>query len=338
MLTRLHPDGSTANPLVTMIVLCYNQSRFVLETLESVKAQTYDPTQLIIIDDCSSDDSVATIEQWLQENGIRSTFIRHQENQGICKTLNEAVRIATGKYISMVASDDVWLPDKIARQVEIMESQPERVGVLYSESFQMDEYGHCLPGTLIATNWKLPEMPQGQVLDVLMQGNFIPGLTTLIRRSCYDEVGLYDEDLPWEDWDMWMRIARRYSFVYSPTSSAKYRIHEKSYSCVDPRRMLRDLYKVGLKQFHLGNLTEHQKATLTVTLMNLATELYKQNDKQASDILFDLWRATGNKRARWMYRFARLGVSFRHLQRANRFRHGLWHVCSVIGRNPWLRQ
>ena len=180
----------TANPLVSTIVLCYNQSQFVLETLESVKAQTYKATQLIIVDDCSSDDSVATIERWLQENGIDCTFIRHQKNQGICKSLNDALAVATGKYISMVASDDVWLPDKIARQVEIMESQPDHVGVLYSDAFQIDEHGHALPDMFIAAHRKLPEMPQGASTRCLLEGNFIPGMTTLIRRSCYDKVGL----------------------------------------------------------------------------------------------------------------------------------------------------
>src|ERR1035437_9840246 len=102
----------TTNPLVSMIVLSYNQCRYVLETLESVKAQTYNATQLIIVDDCSSDDSVATIEHWLQENRIHCAFIRHKENQGICKSLNDALAVANGKYISMIAADDVWLPDK----------------------------------------------------------------------------------------------------------------------------------------------------------------------------------------------------------------------------------
>jgi glycosyltransferase involved in cell wall biosynthesis len=289
----------------------------VLETLESVKAQTYKATQLIIVDDCSSDDSVAAIEHWLQENGILCTFIRHPKNQGICKSLNDALAAANGKYISIVASDDVWLPDKIERQVEIMESQPDYVGVLYSDALQMDEMGHSVPGLLIATFWKLPEMPQGQVLNTLLQGNFIPGLTTLIRRSCYDEVGLYDENLPWEDWDMWMRIARHYSFIYSPTPAAKYRHHEKSLSHSDPGRMLKDSFKICLKQFRLGHLNEDQKSTLIGTLLNLAGELYKRNDSDASDILLDLWQATGNKRAVWMYRFARLGVSSRNFQRAN---------------------
>ena len=317
----------TANPLVSMIVVSYNQRRFVLETLESVKAQTYKATQLIILDDCSTDDSVALIEQWLRENNIDCTFIRHHKNQGICKSLNDALAVAKGKYVSIVASDDVWLPDKIARQVDIMASQPDQVGVLYSDAFHMDENGNTFPGLLIATYWKLPEMPQGQVLDVLVQGNFIPALTTIIRRSCYDEVGLYDENLPWEDWDMWMRIARHYSFVYSPTPSAKYRIHEKSLSRSDPARMLKELVKVGLKQFSLEDLTEDQKTTLSETLLNWSAELYRQEDAESDDILLAVWRATGNKRAARVYLVAKFGFPIQRWQRqvGEAIRARIWH-------------
>jgi glycosyltransferase involved in cell wall biosynthesis len=324
----------TGHPLVSMIVVCYNQSRFVVETLESVKAQTYKATQLIIVDDCSSDSSVPTIERWLRENGIDCTFIRHKTNQGICKSLNDALAVATGKYLSMIAADDTWLPDKIARQVEIMESQPDDVGVIYSDAYQMDANGHPLPDLLIAANWKLAEMPQGSVLDRLLQGNFIPGLTTLIRRSCYDQVGLYDRNLPWEDWDMWLRIARHYSFLYSPTPSARYRLHEKSYSRSDHARMLRDSMKVCLKQFRVGDLKEDQKSKLTRTMLNLAEQLYDRKDRQTSEIVLALWQATGNKRAAWMYWFARFGVSYQNWLRANSCRIRLRRVRNVIVKRP----
>jgi glycosyltransferase involved in cell wall biosynthesis len=307
----------TANPLVSTIVLCYNQAQFVVETLESVKAQTYTPTQLIIVDDCSTDGSVAIIEQWLKDNGIDCTFIRHQQNYGLCKTVNDAVTAATGKYVSMVASDDIWLPDKIARQVEIMEAQPGHVGVLYSDAFQIDEQADPLPEMFVTAHRKLPEMPQGQILDILIEGNFIPAMTTLIRRSCYEKVGFYDESLRWEDWDMWMRIARHYSFIYSPTPSAKYRYHKKSLTHSDPRRMIKDSFKICLKQ--IEGLNEEQKSRLIPILLNYSEYHYRTNDTEASDMLLALWRATGNKKARWMYRSIKLGIPHRNWQRAHAY-------------------
>ena len=270
-----------SNPLVSMIVLSYNQSRFLPETLESVKAQTYKATQLIIVDDCSSDGSVAIIDRWLNENGIQCTFIRHQNNQGICKSLNGALAVATGKYISMVGSDDVWLPAKIAQQVEIMESQPDHVGILYSDAFQMDEHGHASPDMFIAAHRRLPVMPQGQILDVLLEGNFIPAMTTLIRRSCYDQVGLYDENLRLEDWDMWLRFARHYSFIYSSMPSARYRRHENSFSRSNPARVLKESFKTCLKQFGLGHLNAEQRSSLTSWLLSMSGELYERSDRES---------------------------------------------------------
>jgi len=303
------------SPLVSAIVLSFNHSRFVVETLESIKAQTYKATQFVIVDDCSSDNSVAIIDQWLRGNGIHCAFIRHQENKGICKSLNEALMVATGKYISSVASDDVWLPDKLERQVEILESQPASVGVLYSDAFQMDEHGHALPDMFIEAHRKLPEMPQGQVLDTLLAGNFIPAMTTLVRRSCYDQVGLYDESLPWEDWDMWLRIARQYSFVYSPTPSAKYRVHDKSLSHSDRACILKGVFNICLKQFGLGYLNQGQKQKLIASMLNCSEKLKRMSDTESSDILWGLLQATGNRRALWLYRF-RMSLSWR--QRASR--------------------
>jgi glycosyltransferase involved in cell wall biosynthesis len=323
-----------ADPMVSTIILSYNQSRFVLETLESVKAQTYKDTQLIIVDDCSSDDSVATIERWLRENRIDCTFIRHKKNEGICKSLNDALAASRAKYVSMVASDDVWLPDKIAQQVEMMESQQDHVGILYSDAFQIDEQGRVLPEMFIAAHRKLPEMPQGQILNQLLEGNFIPGMTTLIRRSCYDVVGLYDEKLPWEDWDMWLRLARHYSFVYSPAPSASYRRHEKSLSHSNRAVMFKGSFRILLKHFNQGHLNEDQESKLIETLLWLSDELYRRRDNESSDMLLALWQATGNKRAGWMYRFAKLGVSFRNWERANSLYKRLQNLRGGFAKSP----
>jgi glycosyltransferase involved in cell wall biosynthesis len=349
MLTQNQPATPAANPaaspsaaaplvtmpLVTMIVLCYNQARFVVETLESVKAQTYKHTELIIIDDCSSDDSVAVINRWLRENNdVRCTFIPHQKNQGICKSLNEALALTSGKYISMIAADDIWLPDKIERQVAIMESQPDSVGVLYTDAFRIGENGRELPQMFVEFHRRLPEIPQGDILDVLVQDNFIPGMTTLIRRACYSKVGLYDENLPWEDWDMWLRIARRYSFIYSATPSAKYREHEKSYSHSDRTRMRKDAVKICIKQIRMRDLTEEQKSKLAGRMLHTSEELYKQNDPESCDTSLAVWRATGRKRAQWMYRFTRLGISFQNWQRACRYRAKLRRLRSRLSGTP----
>src|SRR6266545_4744919 len=143
MANHLNP-GLEDFPLVTVFVGCYNQSRFVEECLDSVKRQTYPNLQVIIFDDCSKDNSVAVIDSWLKRHRLDWQFIPHSRNIGICASLNEVLRLARGKYISMVAADDVWQPDKTSRQVEMMEQMPGDVGVLYSDAFQIDENGESL--------------------------------------------------------------------------------------------------------------------------------------------------------------------------------------------------
>src|SRR6266478_3036286 len=179
-------------PLVTAFVGCYNHSRFVEECLDSVRQQTYPNLQVIIFDDCSTDDSVSVIDNWLKKHRLDWQFIRHNRNVGICASLNEALRLARGKYISMVAADDVWLPDKTARQVEMMERLPEDVGVVYSDAFQIDENGATLPQMFIEAQRNFAFPPKGLLFDVLLEGNFIPAMTTLIRRECFTQVGTYD--------------------------------------------------------------------------------------------------------------------------------------------------
>lgn len=211
-------------PLVSAIVLCYNHARFVVECLESVKAQNYSNLELIINDDASNDNSVSVIEAWLSANDIPYKFLKNKVNLGLCRSLNNALKNAHGKYFSGIAADDVWLPGKLATQVRLMEELPEKVGVIYSDAFQMDENGKLLPDNFIKAHRGFETMPAGNIQQVLWEGNFIPAMTTMTRRECVERVGLYDETLFYEDWDMWLRIAKHYNFFYSEQVSAKYRL------------------------------------------------------------------------------------------------------------------
>jgi glycosyltransferase involved in cell wall biosynthesis len=218
-------------PLVTVIAMCFNHERFVLECLESVRAQTYPNVQLVIADDCSTDRSVELIRSWLSETGTEAELLLHRENQGLCRTKNETLALARGAYVAALSTDDIWFPDKLAAQVELMEQLPSSVGVLYGDAFRMDEQGQPLPRMAVETFRDLETMPEGDIYAELLEGsNFILGMTTLIRRECFEAVGPYDESLPYEDWDMFLRIASRYEFAFSPRVSGRYRVHRSSLS------------------------------------------------------------------------------------------------------------
>jgi len=262
-------------PLVTAFVGCYNHSRFVEECLDSVRHQTYPNLQVIIFDDGSKDNSVSVIDTWLKKHRLDWQFISHTRNVGICASLNEVLPLARGKYISMVAADDVWLPDKTARQVEMMEQMPADVGVLYSDAFQIDENGETLPQMFIEAHRKFVVPPEGFLFDVLWEGNFIPAMTTLIRRECFTQVGTYDEDLCFEDWDIWMRISRTFRFAYDKTPAAKYRIVASSAVRTMSEAMCRSEELFRVKYFVRGWLNAEQGRNAALALDGVVWRLYQ---------------------------------------------------------------
>jgi glycosyltransferase involved in cell wall biosynthesis len=262
-------------PLVTVFVGCFNQSRFVEECLESVRNQTYPNLQVIIFDDCSKDNSVSVIDTWLKKYRLDWQFIPQTTNIGICASLNEVLRLARGKYISMVAADDVWLPDKTARQVEMMEQMPADVGVLYSDAFQIDENGETLPEMFIEAHRKFIVPPEGFLFDVLWEGNFIPAMTTLIRSECFTQLGTYDENLCFEDWDMWMRISRIFRLAYDKIPAAKYRIVSSSAGRTMSEAMCRSVEFSRVKYLCLGWLNAEQARNAALALDGVVWRLYQ---------------------------------------------------------------
>jgi glycosyltransferase involved in cell wall biosynthesis len=264
-------------PLVTVIAVCYNHEKFVLECLRAIEQQSYSHIQLIIIDDVSKDRSVSLITEWVAQTKLNAFFIQHSENKGICKNLNEGLQHAKGKYIAITATDDVWLPHKIESQVHLLEQSSEKVGVVYSDAYRIDEDGKLLPKHFIEqyrTNF-IP--PQGNIFPLLMRGNFIPAMSTLVRRSCYDKVGFYDEDLCYEDYDMWLRLSSQFDFVYSPEIATKYRIVSTSLS--------HQFLNKGLIQSKMADIQIYRKWLKSGQLDKELKSLAEENIYQIAEIV-----------------------------------------------------
>ena len=174
--------------MVSALILCYNHAQFVTTCLDAVRAQTHSNLELIIVDDCSKDTSAQAITDWLRHYNKPATFIRHERNTGICRSLNDALRAAKGEYISLIAADDFWSPTKIANQVALLENAPKNIGVVYSDVHRVDEKGTPLPqSTYIAPHVPAWPPPSGDILTELWEvGNWIPPMGTLVRRECFD--------------------------------------------------------------------------------------------------------------------------------------------------------
>jgi glycosyltransferase involved in cell wall biosynthesis len=306
------------HPLVTVLVACYNQASYVEECLESIKSQTYQNLELIIIDDCSGDNSATVINDWLTREQVSATLIVHDVNRGICRTFNEALALANGKYVSILAADDVYLADKIETQVAMFEELPETVGVIFSDAWRIDEGGSLLPDKFISLHRKFESVPEGRIFGDLLEGNFIPAPSALVRRSCYQTIGVYDESLVYEDYDMWLRISREYDFAFSPMISAKYRVSQDSVT----RTLLQagcggvqSDFRIFEKCLKAKRPTAAEREIIKRRLKGLAFEIYARNCPRRRLCLLKLLLYVPGKYSLLMMLLTFMGIPARYLIR-----------------------
>lgn len=218
-----------STPLVSVIVVNYNFSAYVIQTLESVRQQTYENIELIVIDDCSADNSPDLIRNWLSSYDKPSKLIVNEKNLGVCATANKAFHLATGKYISATAGDDLFHPQKVEKQVALLESSGDDFCAVYSNAYLINEYNEQKEVMFIERR-NVKGYPSGYIYEDLLEDNFIPAMSALVKKSCFLSVGDFDESLSYEDYDMWLRLARKYKFLFSDYVSCTYRVKEKSLS------------------------------------------------------------------------------------------------------------
>lgn len=212
-------------PLVSVICLCFNHEAFVEEAILSVINQSYDQIEIIVIDDASSDGSVEKIDRLKQEHQNLRILV-HTTNVGNCRSFNEGLSQAKGKYIIDFATDDVMLPERIERQVAFFEKCEDPIGVIYSNSDYINESGNRI-NTHFSTKNKKPE---GDVFIDLLERYHIEPSSMMVKKDVHLALGGYDANLSFEDFDFWIRSARLYQYAYQDEVLTKRRRHEGSLS------------------------------------------------------------------------------------------------------------
>lgn len=202
-------------PLISIIIPSYNYARYLSQAIDSALGQTYPKIEVIVVDNTSADNSIEV----LQSYGDRVRWFQ-QPNQGVSGSRNRGIKESRGELIAFMDADDVWLPEKLARQMEML-SNP-RVGMVYCGLQYIDADGKPLEKNLSGL--------RGQVLKslALLQPPGVPatGSAALIRRECFDKVGLFDRELSISaDWDMWRRIACHYEIEIVREPLVLYRQH-----------------------------------------------------------------------------------------------------------------
>ena len=263
------------SPLVSVVAINYNFEKYVLEALESVKQQSYDNIELIIIDDHSTDNSVALIREWMASYTGACRLIVNEKNLGVCATLNKAFAQATGKYIAAIATDDIWLPDKTMVQVQLLEAAAPDVCAVYSNAYLIKEDGSLREKKFMEIR-NVRGFPQGDIFQHLLIDNFIPAMSVLLKMECFKAVGDFDEQLVYEDYDMWLRLSKRYKFMFSDYMSVKYRIKDKSLSTSI-------IWEVPNTKILLKHLDHHP--LVLKKLQELTLTAYKKDQKKVFGIL-----------------------------------------------------
>jgi glycosyltransferase involved in cell wall biosynthesis len=207
-------------PLVSVIIPTYNHAQFVTQAVDSVLAQTYPNVEVVVVDDGSTDQTRDLLSRY--EGQINYIY---QENKGLSAARNTGILAAHGDYLLFLDADDLVPPNKLELQVPYLESRSD-FGLVYSGWQYINEDGTQVLG-------EARPKKQGQLLKDLLRGTFfcIPG-AALIRRECFERVGLFDEALrAEEDTDMWVRLARAgYAFGYVDQCLFQYRIRQDSMS------------------------------------------------------------------------------------------------------------
>ncbi len=253
-------------PLVSIVCTCYNQRDFVTEALRSVLDQTYPTIELIVINDCSSDESATTISDFLKPYP-EVLFINNKTRLGLCKNFNQGFHISKGDYLVDLSGDDILSSTKIERQVNYFENLPKEYGVIYSNAELIDMSGKVLglAYPVDSSNRANIHPPEGDVYLDLIKQHAIATQTMLMRRATLEELGGYDERLAYEDFDFWIRSSRNWKYAYQNEILMKIRklpgsLSTKQYNRNDEQ--LRSTYEVCRKIKSLNKTSQENRALI----------------------------------------------------------------------------
>jgi glycosyltransferase involved in cell wall biosynthesis len=260
------------NPLVTVICLCYNHKDYVVESLMSVLNQHYNTIELIIVDDCSTDNSKSVIEKWLLDYP-QILFIANDTNLGNTKSFNNALKTAKGDYIIDLAADDVLLPNCLTDQINCFNSSSyKNLGIVYGNVELITEKG-------VFDSYYFPVNPSGKVsteritgdiyASVLSGGDCICSVSSMVKKSLFDALNGYDESLAYEDLDFWIRASRTYEFDFIDAVLIQKRIVRHSLSThffkkkdAKARKINQSTYLILKKAIGLNRTKKEDRAIL----------------------------------------------------------------------------
>jgi len=211
---------------VSIILPTYNRASMLNKAIDSTLNQTFKDFELIIVDNYSTDNTESVVKSY---DDKRISYFKNQNNGLVSINRNYGIQKSCGEYIAFLDDDDLWLPEKLEKQVKLLDSN-KKLGLVYSRSYVIDDRGNPAKPTY----FRGIKLRRGHVFNELLVSNFIPQLTVLTRRDALDKVGKFDLQYKIaQDYDLWLRIANHYTVDFIDQPLAKYRFHGGSTSQKD---------------------------------------------------------------------------------------------------------
>jgi len=252
------------SPLITIICICHNHEKYLSEAVNSAINQSYQNIEIIIVDNGSRDDSQTLIKK-LASDHPDIKMILLNENFGNCRAFNLALSESKGEYIIDLSADDVLFPDRIKEGLKSFKEYGQEYGVTFTDAVYIDK-----SGKIVGQHYKRDEkgqlkdhIPEGNVYADLLARYFICTPTMMMRKSVFNQLGGYDENLTYEDFDFWIRSGKITKYCYTDKILVKKRVLGNSLSSNQYKRksrMLRSTYLVCLKAEKLNNTESEIKS------------------------------------------------------------------------------
>ena len=212
-------------PLIDVIIPAYNAQEYIIDAIDSVLSQTLKPNRIIVVDDGSTDNTSTIVNRIKKKNSLITIITSTHKNAASAR--NAGLAASSAPLVAFLDSDDIWEPNKLEKQIEVLNNLEDGVGVVYSSYCNIDEKGKILTNFIV-------QKPQhsGAIFSEILKGACISGSASgvLIKKKYLDEAGWFDTNLVFaEDWDLWIRLAKVCKFSYSSESLVRIRIHNQSF-------------------------------------------------------------------------------------------------------------
>ncbi len=296
------------SPLVSIICTCYNHSEYIQEALDSVVEQGYDHIELVVIDNGSHDASANQIRRWEYHNrgSIPVYAIFHPVSLNYCQSFNRALALVKGDYVIDLSGDDVLLPGHVARAVDTLANHP---GNIYFSNALLEKEDKSTSTFYPVNRESKPIAPvrSGDMYEEVVQRTVICAPTLVVPTHILLDEGGYDESLSYEDFDLIVRLARKFHFVFNDHIGVKKRILKSSFSAQQYRIrhsvMLPSTLKVCHKIRKMNRTKQEDEALLNRLMFETKHALASANFDVALGFLGLADQIGGSG---WRYRLFRL--------------------------------